>query len=41
MMFCQPVALISQPFDVLRQFHRPGDCAACGLTRSHADKIQH
>jgi hypothetical protein len=39
-MFGQPVALVSQLLDVLRQVHRSGNGAARGLTGSHAHKIQ-
>ena len=40
-MFRQPIALVSQPLRVLRQVDRSGNCAARGLARSHAHKIEY
>jgi hypothetical protein len=41
MMFCQPVTLVSELLNVLRQIHGAGDGAACGFAWLHAYEIQH
>jgi hypothetical protein len=38
--FCQPIALVTQPLYMLRQVHRPAYCAARALTGPHAHQIQ-